>query len=482
MLSCAKFQCLLKSSAPKVATFFFDFSTNPANRKLYNRLCHIVIMAIARLDTGGESAKKMKQHRCNFRTDTEAVSEVIGMVLLLAILVTLFTIIQVSVVPDWNKKVEATEIKVTHDDMMFLPSDIEDVAIHETPKTFTVQLGAHYPDRMIFRNPGPGAFGTLAVEEAPAPINITYNNGSEYTVPFNSARITYEMSGTINSPKLVYEHGVIITDWGTVNLTTDEQKLIENDNIYIPIVNGASSSKSAIGVESLAIKPYEYLDTLGNISSVTVTLDTDYPEVWWGLLEEYIDQGVVSVSNQTKKIDITTDVPYLKLPDQTASGPLHAGMISCSVEDPDGGGGGGDDEGLTGDLEADTDHIFVAGGAAKKNEVYNLSLTNIGGRTITIDYVKTSWVPDGGEGQVRIDINITPVWSAGVGASHASGMWAILTDAEPAKGLLPLKIIEPGAEIKMDFYFVSSDVMTNKDFTIGLLLNDGSVKEVNFST
>ena len=63
-------------------------------------------MAIARLDTGGESAKKMMQHRCNFRTDTEAVSEVIGMVLLLAILVTFFTIIQVSVVPQWNKQVE----------------------------------------------------------------------------------------------------------------------------------------------------------------------------------------------------------------------------------------------------------------------------------------------------------------------------------------------------------------------------------------
>jgi len=35
-------------------------------------------------------------------------------------------------------------------------------------------------------------------------------------------------------------------------------------------------------------------------------------------------------------------VPYLKLPDQTASGSLHAGMISCTVEDPDGGDDGDD--------------------------------------------------------------------------------------------------------------------------------------------
>jgi hypothetical protein len=155
----------------------------------------------------------MNVKKRNLITDTEAVSEVIGIVLIIAIAVTMLTLFQATMVPYWNKQVEAAEIRVTYDDMMFLPSDIEDVAMHETPKTCTVQLGAQYPDRMIFRNPGPGAAGTLTVEEAPAPIIVTYNNGSEYIAPYNSVRITYEMSGTINSPKLVYEHGVIITDY-----------------------------------------------------------------------------------------------------------------------------------------------------------------------------------------------------------------------------------------------------------------------------
>ena len=234
--------------------------------------------------------------------------------------------------------------------------------------------------------------------------------------------------------------------------------------------------------QSLAIKPYEYLDTLGDIDTVTVTLDTDYPEVWWGLLEDYIDQGMVSVSNQTKEITITTDVPYLKLPYQTASGSLHAGMISCSVEDPDGGGGSGDDEGLISDIEGDTDHIVVTGGAAKENEVLNLSVTNIGNRTITTDYVKTIWDPEVGEKLVRIDINDAVVWSGTGISSLPSGRWAVLTDAAPSNGLLPVKIIEPNAEIEIDFIFDSGDVMTNKDFSIGLLLNDGSVKIINFST
>ena len=45
--------------------------------------------------------------------------------MILAILVTLFTMFQASMVPDWNKQVEAAEINVTYDDMMFLPSDIQ---------------------------------------------------------------------------------------------------------------------------------------------------------------------------------------------------------------------------------------------------------------------------------------------------------------------------------------------------------------------
>ena len=305
-------------------------------------------------DTGGESAKKMKQQRRNFRSDTVAVSHVIGVVLMTAILVTMLTIFQASMVPYWNKQVEAAELRVTHDDMMFLPSDIEDVAIHRTPKTCTVQLGAHYPDRMIFRNPGPGAFGTLAVEEAPAQVIVTYYNGSKNIETFDSKRITYQMAGMINSPTLVYEHGVIIADWRNTMgenaiVTTGEQTLIDrNENLFIPIVNGSLHSKSAIGSEAMAIFPYLYNDSI-NVSWVNVTLDTRYPKLWGDtllnastVLEELNLQDTdVGVDIDDKKIYINnTAQRYLKYPTQTASEPLYAGMISCSAEDPDGTGGG----------------------------------------------------------------------------------------------------------------------------------------------
>ena len=292
----------------------------------------------------------MNGEKSNFRSDTVAVSHVIGVVLMMAIAVTMLTLFQASVVPLWNKQVEATEIKVTYDDMMFLPSDIEDVAMRGTPKTCTVQLGAHYPDRMIFRNPGPGAAGTLAVEEEPALVTVTYYNGSEppITKTFDSKRITYQMAGTINSPTLVYEHGAIITDWGTAgNVTTDEQTLIDrNEDLYIPIVNGSSRSKSAIGSEAMAIFPYLYNDSI-DVTWVNVTLDTRYPNLWDDtlfnastVLEELnLQDTEVGVDDNNRIYINNTALMYLKYPNQTASEPLYAGMISCSAEDPDGVGG-----------------------------------------------------------------------------------------------------------------------------------------------
>jgi hypothetical protein len=140
--------------------------------------------------------RKMKQQRRNFRTDTEAVSEVIGMVLILAILVTFFTLIQVSVVPDWNKKVEADHIPAVYDDMTSLSSDISDSASRAIAKKSSIQLGARYPDRVIFLNPGPGAFGTLTVENDVA-VNVECTDVDEGVTSrnFNTSRLIYELTG-----------------------------------------------------------------------------------------------------------------------------------------------------------------------------------------------------------------------------------------------------------------------------------------------
>ena len=327
------------SSAPK----FFDFSTNPANRKLYTVIPY-GYYSYRKMPEAKARKRKMKQQKRNFRSDTKAVSEVIGMVLLLAILVTFFTLIQVSVVPDWNKQVEADHIPAVYDDMTSLSSDISDSASRAIAKSSSIQLGARYPDRMIFLNPGPGAFGTLTVENDVA-VSVVCKDSAEVVIAsrdFNTSRLIYDLTGTVNSPKLVYEHGIIIREWddGTVlGPVPPENHTLFDDcsaNVYIPIVNGSSTSASSLDSKLVSIFPFSESETIDDIVSLNITLDTDYPDVWRKLFKGSTNTNVTATVSVDDKIKINStegviDKIYLPVIDDVISSDLYVGVITATA-------------------------------------------------------------------------------------------------------------------------------------------------------
>jgi len=271
-----------------------------------------------------------------FREDERGVSVIIGAVLLLMILVMLYTTIQVYQVPVWNKGVEYEHMGVVYNDMMFLKSDIENVAMLKTPKSSIIHMGVKYPERMFFTNPGPGVAGMLSIDTENMKIVVDYTvNESGYlitrTKTYNSSRIIYEAYGTINSPKLVYEHGIIIRDWGTANITSDEQSLIVNDKLYIPVVTGnpSSSSKTSMETESLDIKPYPSVSAITNVTSINITIDTNYPSIWSELLADVNTSYTKAyISNNRIIINCTsTAMSNLTFPEGQTTGTLNAGMI-----------------------------------------------------------------------------------------------------------------------------------------------------------
>ena len=280
----------------------------------------------------------MKRQRDRQR-EKEGVSNIIGTLLIFAILVSLYGAVQSTMVPAWNKGVEYDHLDVVYGDMMSLKSDIEDVALLGSPKSSDIHLGVRYPERMIFMNPGKGAAGMLTVESGVeivveyAVLNISGVATPMEPLTFNSSRITYELYGTIGSPKYVYEHGIIIRDYRTSNVTTDEQPLIVNDNIYIPVLNASANfTKSSLDVESLAIYPSTQAPSTPRVKYVNVTMETEYPEIWVGLLadvNESNDYTNASVSVEEGKIYINcTAGGAILFPSEEAAGTLSAGIIT----------------------------------------------------------------------------------------------------------------------------------------------------------
>lgn len=258
--------------------------------------------------------------------EERGVSVVLGAMLMLLIMATLYGITQAYHVPIWNKDVEYEHLNMVHDDMMTFKSDVEDVALSGEPKSSNIRMGVRYPNRIFLVNPGPGVAGALTSDNAAISIEYTIDGFEEpITESYNSNRIIYEVQGTIDSPKLVYEHGLIIRDYGGVSATTDEQSLIIGDEIYLPVLTGNLTASSSMETESLALRAMSQSYSRTKIEEVTITIDTDYPEVWSDLLgEEFLVGGkIVITSEAIRQITFPTG-------DVTADA-MYAGMIKLST-------------------------------------------------------------------------------------------------------------------------------------------------------
>jgi hypothetical protein len=267
--------------------------------------------------------------------EEKGISTIIGAILIFMIAATAFGTIQVHYVPEWNKSVEYEHLDRVYDDMMTLKSDVEDVAVSRQPKSSNIHLGVRYPDRIFLANPGAGVAGSLTSDDVSVSIAYTIDAPGDpvITQTYNSNRISYEVQGTVDSPKLVYEHGVIIRDYGDESVTTDEQPLIVGDEIFIPVLIGDLTASSSMETESIAIKPLSQSPGSSKLESVVITIDTLYPEVWTQLLAgKSTPATTVQVVNNQIVIH-STAVRQIYFPGgEVISDALYAGMIRFSTE------------------------------------------------------------------------------------------------------------------------------------------------------
>ncbi|MDY6964431.1 MAG: hypothetical protein SVM80_00465 [Halobacteriota archaeon] len=100
----------------------------------------------------------------NLLKDDDAVSELIGAILLLAIAVIFLGLVQTYQVPEWNRKVESDHLVEVYDDFLKLKTNIEDSVVNDFPKATVIHMGASYPSRVVFRNPTQSSAGELSLK------------------------------------------------------------------------------------------------------------------------------------------------------------------------------------------------------------------------------------------------------------------------------------------------------------------------------
>jgi len=275
--------------------------------------------------------------------DEKAVSEVVGAMLVLLILVVYLGILQAYEVPKWNKELEKQQFDIAYGDLLDLRSGIEDVSSKNIPRTNNIHMGVRYPQRFLLSNPGQGAYGNFSTYPLNISVNISYyssGNISYKNYSYSSAGLVYQLNGISTTlPKLVYENGLFIKDYGIVSFPVDEiQSLASEDNVFIPIISYGANEAYSMEEETFSLFPLSQKNSSKeNFLIMNLTIDTQYPEIWAGLSNISMPQGAsFSVDKENKKIRIMNIPGYntkkIILPDngfiQSSKNRIDAGMIT----------------------------------------------------------------------------------------------------------------------------------------------------------
>jgi len=258
----------------------------------------------------------------------DGVSELVGFMLILLIIMMFMSMLQVYEVPKWNKDLEIGLFDNVRNDFFEIQHDISTAAIENAPITGNIHMGVRYPEYFMLRNPGPGASGTLTFE----PVNVTLTIGSNKT-NYTSYRIKYKMNGISTQPELIYEHGLIISDYGSAQVNESSQSIIDGNRIFLPVIFSQPQSVSSMTSESMNIMPVSSNDysNFTNTSTINILLETNYHNLWNNTI------GNVSGVNLTNDpisgkwyINISREVSTFMYP-PVMSGNFYSGRITTEL-------------------------------------------------------------------------------------------------------------------------------------------------------
>jgi hypothetical protein len=280
-----------------------------------------------------------------FKGGSRGQAEVIGFVLIFALLVSLVGINQAFFVPLENERIEFQHSQDVRDDMVALRNSGLEASISNEQQAASVRLGTSYPNRFLALNPSPpagtlrtvepdGNGGSISVESTDFDIDTTCGVGED---PLDTKFLTYEADYNEHQSALpiTLENSVVHRKGGAEPVLDTEQSVISGNQIRITRLIGdyrATGSRT----ESVDVLPS---DTGRNITneSLTIELPTRVPESKWEeLLSEEIDDGYIEDEDS---VTVEDAVVTIEMEDPEEVDGLDSYVVRCTTigldEQPD---------------------------------------------------------------------------------------------------------------------------------------------------
>jgi hypothetical protein len=222
----------------------------------------------------------------SLQQNENAVSPVIGAILMLAIGVTILTSVQLNFIPVWNTQEELDHIQKMFNDFKELKSSIESTIQSGTTSSLPISMGFKYSPKFLVYNPRDSAFVSLDLKEntwAEVRYNEMFPDGmtDETSIKnVTTSTITYALMGQkYNS--FIYEHGIIRRS--SSNFSSSSQVAITNGTIYLLSVKPIGP-ETISGIEMRSVNIYPTSQQKNSVigKNVWLILHTKPEYVnWW---------------------------------------------------------------------------------------------------------------------------------------------------------------------------------------------------------
>ena len=215
------------------------------------------------------SKSDMKQLYAN----EKAISNVIGAILVLTVMVAFLGFLQVYSVPVLNKELENNHFNTVVDDLLDMKSILYAGAVYDIPSSAVFHTSLDYPGRTFLMNPSkPSATFTTRYDKQ---VTITYDGTTERV---NSCTFGIEEKyNFFNAPGLVMEHGMIIGDTGSAGYIID-RPLLKDNNMNLLLLRCDNTSTGTGSSVSFNIYPAGSNNI--TVNNATLSFNTDYPALW----------------------------------------------------------------------------------------------------------------------------------------------------------------------------------------------------------
>ncbi|KKH93310.1 hypothetical protein EO95_13485 [Methanosarcina sp. 1.H.T.1A.1] len=301
-----------------------------------------------------EKISKNSQASKPFSLRSESASStVVGAVLLLAIIVSVFSVVRIGYIPEWKNDAEYSHMNDVWEDMADLKSKIDLMTIalasdSDSPNTeITMSVPFHMGGGDVPLIGTIKSSGTLSVNKDECEIIINTNSEGNWTEkidPITCGAVSYTSQNRYYVDQdFTYEGGALILSQGE----RSSMMLYPSMRFSRP-ANGYDVSIHVVEIDKYKFAPsdtissntgcslrltgeeFETLCDSDNVTSFNLTVNTDHPEAWYLYLKETMEDAKIKDYDYTLPPP-TNNTVILTFPSESSSKDLNRLYVSKTI-------------------------------------------------------------------------------------------------------------------------------------------------------